>query len=235
MKIAVWSSWINSVVSGEVNIGIEVIKHLKSEGHEILVLSQMKSPSKGFLPEEIPCVFLSQKKYPLFSFETLKANYRFRKEIKKFNPDVILYIGVFWFFILRWFLFGLKNKAKTIVWEHGNFHFLVGKRHFLKIYARKTAAAKADRLVVLTHLDKQFYESNCYCKNTPIVISNFVRDEFLKNISAQKKVTERKKQILFAGRMANVKQVDKLINIWHKINQKRSRERERGMGTAFNR
>ena len=66
MKIAVWSSWINSVVSGEVNIGIEVIKHLKSEGHEILVLSQMKSPSKGFLPEEIPCVFLSQKNIRYF-------------------------------------------------------------------------------------------------------------------------------------------------------------------------
>ena len=216
MKIAVWSSWINSEVSGEVNIGIEVIKALKKEGHEILVLSQMKSPSKGFLPEDISCVFLSSKKYSLFSFEAIKACLHFRKEIKEFRPDLILYIGSLWFFVLRQFLTFRDRKIKTIVWEHGNY-FSLDKRKTLKLIARQTAAKRADRLVVLTKRDKEFYLANCNCKHDPIVIPNFIREQFIKGDS--KSILCRKKQVLFVGRLDKNKQVDKLINIWQKVMQ----------------
>lgn len=212
MKIAVWSSWINSEVSGEVNIGIEVIKALKKEGHEILVLSQMKSPSKGFLPEDISCVFLSSKKYSLFSFEAIKACLHFRKEIKEFRPDLILYIGSLWFFVLRQFLTFRDRKIKTIVWEHGHYFFLTKKRPYFKILARKVAAKKADRLVVLTQRDRNFYLKNCKCKYPPVVIPNFIRHEFIKE--NQKNILNRKKQVLYSGRLADVKQVDKLVKIW---------------------
>lgn len=215
MKIAVWSSWINAEGAGEIIIGIELIKELQKAGHEILVLSQMKTPSKGFLPEDIKCCFLSQKQYSLFSIETIKANLQFRKEINTFKPDIILYIGSLWFFVLRKFLTRKDRKIKTIVWEHGHYFFLTNKKKSLKIIARKIAAKKADQLVVLTQRDKHFYLENCKCKNTPVVIPNFVRQEFIKAKSTG--FITRKKQVLFSGRLADVKQVDKLIKIWNSI------------------
>lgn len=215
MRIAVWSSWINAEGAGEIVIGIELIKEMQKAGHEILVLSQMKTPSKGFLPEDIKCCFLSQKQYSLFSIETIKANLQFRKEINTFKPDIILYIGSLWFFVLRKFLTRKDRKIKTIVWEHGHYFFLTNKKKSLKIIARKIAAKKADQLVVLTQRDKHFYLENCKCKNTPVVIPNFVRQEFIKAKSVG--FITRKKQVLFSGRLADVKQVDKLIKIWNSI------------------
>lgn len=213
MKIAVWSSWINAEGAGEIIIGIELIKELQKVGHEILVLSQMKTPTKGFLPEDIKCCFLSQKQYSLFSIETIKANLKFRKEINEFKPDLILYIGSLWFFVLRKFLTRKDRKIKTIVWEHGNY-FSLDKRKILKLIARKTAAKKADQLVVLTKRDKYFYLENCKCKNTPVVIPNFVRSDFK---DKDTNFLNRKKQVLFVGRLDKNKQSDKLISIWNSL------------------
>lgn len=215
MKIAVWSSWINAEGAGEIIIGIELIKVLQSQGHDILVLSQMKTPTKGSLPANVKCTFLSQKQYSLFSIETIKANLKFRKEINAFKPDLILYIGSLWFFVLRKFLTKKDRKIKTIVWEHGHYFFLTNKRKSLKIIARRIAAKKADQLVVLTQRDKHFYLDNCKCKNTPVVIPNFVRQEFIatKHID----LLTRKKQVLYSGRLADVKQVDRLIRIWNSL------------------
>lgn len=217
MKIAVWSSWINAEGAGEIIIGIELIKELQKAGHEILVLSQMKTPSKGFLPEDIKCCFLSQKQYSLFSIETIKANLQFRKEINTFKPDIILYIGSLWFFVLRKFLTRKDRKIKTIVWEHGNY-FSLDKRKILKLIARKAAAKKADQLVVLTQRDKHFYLENCKCKHIPVVIPNFIRSEFINKES--KNILHREKQIVFVGRLDKNKQPDKLINIWNSIKAK---------------
>lgn len=217
MKIAVWSSWINAEGAGEIIIGIELIKELQKAGHEILVLSQMKTPSKGFLPEDIKCCFLSQKQYSLFSIETIKANLQFRKEINTFKSDIILYIGSLWFFVLRKFLTRKDRKIKTIVWEHGNY-FSLDKRKILKLIARKAAAKKADQLVVLTQRDKHFYLENCKCKHIPVVIPNFIRSEFINKES--KNILHREKQIVFVGRLDKNKQPDKLINIWNSIKAK---------------
>lgn len=217
MKIAVWSSWINAEGAGEIIIGIELIKELQKAGHEILVLSQMKTPTKGFLPANVKCTFLSQKQYSLFSIETIKANLQFRKEINTFKPDIILYIGSLWFFVLRKFLTRKDRKIKTIVWEHGNY-FSLDKRKILKLIARKAAAKKADQLVVLTQRDKHFYLENCKCKHIPVVIPNFIRSEFINKES--KNILHREKQIVFVGRLDKNKQPDKLINIWNSIKAK---------------
>lgn len=211
MKIAVWDTWINRRGSGMEIAALAMLTELKKLNYEIHIFSQMDFHNKDFTTE-LPVTYLSKKNFSLFSLSNIKASLKFRKEIKKYSPDVILFVGALWFFFIRIFLFGLKKR--TIVWEHLNYnsHY---KRKYLKILARQIAARKADRLVVLTERAKELYQNNCACKIEPIVIPNFIRAD-IDHINT-KSLRSRKKQIVFSGRYEEEKQIDKLIDIWKKV------------------
>lgn len=211
MKIAVWDTWINRRGSGMEIAALDMLTELRKLNYEIHIFSQMDFHNEDFTTE-LPVTYLSKKNFSLFSLSNIRASLRFRKEIKKYSPDVILFVGALWFFFIRIFLFGLKKR--TIVWEHSNYNSQY-KRKYLKIFARKTAAREADRLVVLTQRDRDLYLQHCHCKDRPQVIPNFINLNRMTSGGAP--LITRKKQIVFSGRFAPEKQIDKLVNIWEKI------------------
>lgn len=190
---------------------LDMLTELRKLNCEIHIFSQMDFHNEDFTTE-LPVTYLSKRNFSLFSLSNIRASLKFRKEIKKYSPDVILFVGALWFFFIRIFLFGLKKR--TIVWEHSNYnsHY---KRKYLKILARQIAARKADRLVVLTERAKNLYMKYCRCKKEPQVIPNFIN---LNRItSGGDPLLTRKKQIIFSGRFEREKQIDKLVNIWEKV------------------
>ena len=88
-------------------------------------------------------------------------------------------------------------------------------------------------MIVLTQRDRDLYLQHCHCKNKPQVIPNFIN---LNRItSGGNPILTRKKQIVFSGRFAPEKQIDKLLNIWEKV-QPQTPEWELvliGSGTLF--
>lgn len=232
MKIAVWAWAIDHPGAGMEIIAMDVCSELQ-KNYEVRLYSQIRNPQYAKPQTTFPIYFLGKNKFRYLSFRSIQAGFRFRKEVIKYHPDVIIFVSPLLYPFLRQFLFGRKLKRiKHIVWEHLNYNSQ-NKRGHLKTLSRKIAAKKADRLIVLTQRDRDLYLQHCHCKNKPQVIPNFIN---LNRItSGGNPILTRKKQIVFSGRFAPEKQIDKLLNIWEKV-QSQAPEWELvliGSGTLF--
>lgn len=214
MKIAVWAWAIDHPGAGMEIIAMDVCSELQ-KNYEVRLYSQIRNPQYAKPQTTFPIYFLGKNKFRYLSFRSIQAGFRFRKEVIKYYPDVIIFLSPLLYPFIRQFLFGRKLKRiKHIVWEHSNYNSQ-NKRGHLKALSRKIAAKKADRLVVLTQRDRDLYLQHCHCKNKPQVIPNFIN---LNRItSGGNPILTRKKQIVFSGRFAPEKQIDKLVNIWEKV------------------
>lgn len=214
MKIAIWAWEIDQPGAGMEIITMDVGSELYKQ-YEVRLYSQVRNSQYSKPQTTFPISFLSKNKFRYLSFRNFYAGLKFRKELKEYNPDIIIFVSPLLYPFIRLFLFGKKlRKIKHIVWEHLNYNSQYKRKH-LKTFARKIAARKADKLVVLTERAKELYQNNCTCKTDPIVIPNFVRADIC-HISTDS-LCNRRKQIVFSGRFAPEKQIDKLLNIWEKI------------------
>lgn len=124
-----------------------------------------------------------------------------KKEIDRIKPDVIMSVS---FSPEQYFLpFIHKNIPKVKEFHSSKYVYNVSKQRKILDKSLK----KYNALVVLNESEKQFYEN----KNI-VVIPNFTDFNTHKNESS-----EREKTIIAAGRIAPVKQFDKLIQVWSKL------------------
>ena len=209
MKILFLTGCINQI-GGIERVALDVIKILKSAKHEVSIISYSKASGDGF-PElsNLDVAYLNKKPISIrYSF--LKAG-KLRKTVNEINPDFIVYVDSFLYLFFRAFI---PKKYKQIVWEHFNYTTTFGTRS--RTWARKYAAATADACVLLTEADAAMWRENCRCNAEIKVIPNPVREDVLAVSRKGEKhlMTERKKQVLFVGRLARQKQVPELIEIW---------------------
>lgn len=120
------------------------------------------------------------------------------EEIKRIKPDVIMSVS---FSPEQYFLpFLAKDIPKLKEFHSSKYIYTVSKlRKFLDKSLRKY-----DALVVLNESEKQFYDNQ-----NVVVIPNFT--DFKSEWST---IGLREKTIIAAGRIAPVKQFDRLINVW---------------------
>ena len=124
-----------------------------------------------------------------------------KKEIAKIKPDVIMSVS---FSPEQYFLPFIHKKIPKLKEFHSSkYVYNVSKqRKFLD-----KSLKKYDALVVLNDTEKQFYDND-----NIVVIPNFT--DFKSSINQNFK---REKTIIAAGRIAPVKQFDKLIQVWNNL------------------
>ena len=197
-------------------VSVDVAGLLKKKGYDVYFLAYYKNMSKeeSFDYSEFKVFYLSEKLFDLrYSF--LKAG-KLRKTVNKINPDFIIYVDSVLYLPLHPFI---PKKYKQIVWEHFNYMTTFGTR--LRIWSRKYAAATADACVLLSEADAAMWRKNCRCRAEIKVIPNPVRGDVLaasrEREREERLISERKKQVLFVGRLARQKQVPELIEIWSMV------------------
>lgn len=219
MKIAVWATAIDCPLAGMEVIAKAVCSRLK-ENHDLRLYAEAPYSAFPKTRANFPIIYLNEKPISKYSLKQISSCFRFREEMQKFQPDVILFVGTLKFFYIRLFLWGKKLRSvPTVVWEHNIFKSQLRKKQ-LKTFARKTAAKKATRVIVLTERDKNHYLTGAKCLNSPVVIPNFIDTSRISQ--TQLPLLKRKKQVVFSGRIVLGKQVDKLLNIWQKIESRDS-------------
>ncbi len=148
-----------------------------------------------------------QRELSYFHPKNLKKVFRhykiLNKEIKRIKPDVIMSVS---FSPEQYFLpFMAKDIPKLKEFHSSKYIYPVSKlRKFLD-----KSLGKYDALVVLNESEKQFYDNQ-----NIVVIPNFTDFNSESNWSGP-----REKTIIAAGRIAPVKQFDRLINVWSTLFQ----------------
>ena len=136
MKIAVWAWAIDHPGAGMEIIAMDVCSELQ-KNYEVRLYSQIRNPQYAKPQTTFPIYFLGKNKFRYLSFRSIQAGFRFRKEVIKYHPDVIIFVSPLLYPFLRQFLFGRKLKRiKHIVWEHSNYNSQ-NKRGHLKTLSRK--------------------------------------------------------------------------------------------------
>ena len=122
MKIAVWAWAIDHPGAGMEIIAMDVCSELQ-KNYEVRLYSQIRNPQYAKPQTTFPIYFLGKNKFRYLSFRSIQAGFRFRKEVIKYHPDVIIFVSPLLYPFLRQFLFGRKLKRiKHIVWEHSNYN-----------------------------------------------------------------------------------------------------------------
>lgn len=215
-KILFLNACINQI-GGIERVTLDIAGHLADEGFEISILSFAKNPNaqESFsIHPKIHTEYILNK-WKHICFAPFYAT-RFRKAVRKINPDVIVYVDTMLFIFIDPFLKGVCRNAKKIAWEHFSWILSTGKKRIRPI-SRKMAVRKADAVVLLTEEDKQYLENHTIKKRAKLlVIPNVIRTDLIGKRDL-KPVLNRPKQVLFIGRLARQKQVPELIDIWNRI------------------
>ena len=215
-KILFLNACINQI-GGIERVTLDIAGHLADEGFEISILSFAKNPNaqESFsIHPKIHTEYILNK-WKHICFAPFYAA-RFRKAVKKINPDIIIYVDTMLFIFIDPFLKGICRNAQKIAWEHFSWILSTGKKKIRPI-SRKMAVRKADAVVLLTEEDKQYLENHTTKKRAKLlVIPNVIRTDLIGKRDL-KPVLNRPKQILFIGRLARQKQVPELIDIWNRI------------------
>lgn len=204
--------------------GAEKIVSLKMNGlsrnfgHEVCLITtnQHQKPYIYNVDSQINIIdlqinYISKKSF--FSFinllKSLKHYYSLRKHLSNLKPDIIISVSQ----TPDQFFLPFIQKAVPKLKEFHTSGYVrnTQKSSFLKNRLFKIFE-KYDKLVVLNQDEKQYYS----LKNLE-VIPNFIPDENLKGGIEE---SERKKVILFAGRIAPVKQINHLISAWEMLYRK---------------
>lgn len=219
MKILFLTGCINQI-GGIERVTLDIAGHLADEGFEISILSFAKNPNaqESFsIHPKIRTEYILNK-WKHICFAPFYAA-RFRKAVKKINPDVIVYVDTMLFIFIDPFLKGVCRNAKKIAWEHFSWILSKGKKRIRPI-SRKMAVRKSDAVVLLTEEDKQYLENYTTKKRAKLlVIPNVVRTDLIGKRDL-KPVLNRPKHVLFIGRLARQKQVPELIDIWNRIEER---------------
>lgn len=216
MKILFLTGCINQI-GGIERVTLDIAGHLADEGFEISILSFAKNPNAQESFSNHPKIHTEYilNKWKHICFAPFYAA-RFRKAVKKINPDIIIYVDTMLFIFIDPFLKGVCRNAKKIAWEHFCWVLSKGKKKIRPI-SRNFAVRKADAVVLLTEEDKQYLENHAAQKRAQLlVIPNVIRADLMGKRDL-KPVLNRPKQVLFIGRLARQKQVPELIEIWNRI------------------
>lgn len=139
--------------------------------------------------------------HPKNVIKSIQHFIKLKREIKRVNPDVIISLS---YSPDQYFLPIIEKKIPKLK------EFHTSRNNYKPSFLRRTLDSiftKYDALIVLNETEKSYYTN----KNR-IVIPNFT--DFMPN---PLKLVDREKTVIAAGRIAPVKQFDKLIEIWKGI------------------
>jgi glycosyltransferase involved in cell wall biosynthesis len=189
---------IEKLVSIKANYWAEVFHYDVT----IIATEQDEKPIIYHLSEKVKFIDLAINYNRLKSYFSVQNFFRFLKNIYKIQqflfkekPDFILVAS---HIPITYFAPFLLSKAKTIK----EFHFTKSSRsqgkvlHFIE--------SKYDFLVVLSNEERHYYPSN-----NVVVIPNPIESKIEANTNSNKENTA-----VFVGRIAAVKQLDKMVAIW---------------------
>lgn len=212
MKILFLSGRINQI-GGIERVTLDVANILSKIGHEVHILSYSKSREnlQFKYPQNVKIEYLISK--PRSIRYAITKGFQIKKKVKAFKPDYIIYVDSILFLFFKPFI---SKKYKQIVWEHFNATVTFGTR--LRSLSRYWAAKRADACVVLTKEDAQLWEEFFSPRSKIKVIPNPIREDLLEGIKEPLlPILQRKKQVLFVGRLEPQKNVLDLIEIWSKL------------------
>lgn len=211
MKILFLTGCINQI-GGIERVTLDLAHIFKKADNDVFIISYSKgTQEKEFdLLSEFDIYYLNEKPISI-RYAFLKGKF-LRQQLRTIQPDVVVYVDSLLYLFFRPFV---SKKYKQIVWEHFNYTVTFGTR--LRTLARKLAARFADACVLLTKADAELWRKNCHCRAKITVIPNTVRGDVLNHSKYRKSINERKRHVLFIGRLSYEKNISDLIDIWAEI------------------
>ena len=228
MKILITSDWYWPVVNGVVRSVLNLQKYLEDQGHEVRVLT-LSNTSKSYKDGNVFYVgSLSAKKiYPQARVTNLLAETHL-KEIRDWGPDVIHSQCEFSTFIMA------KRIQKDLeipvvhtyhtVYEDYTHYFSPSERAGKKMVAlaSKTFAGFCDRIIVPTEKTYKLLLSYGISSDKIDIIPTgiqmpelFDRDILRKSLGIEKD----EKIILYLGRLGEEKNIEEIIDFYHKLKE----------------
>lgn len=198
MKILFFTNHLNKK-DGYGRYGFDIAKEIRNSGHEVLVLTSMKSDNREI--EEYP-VLKAPAEYLANPLNSFLSAVKIKKIINRFSPDIIHFIAESYAGILPF----LKNKkAKTFITLHGTYsapHILFDNFFKKRISLRLSEKyyEKLDGIIAVSQYTKN-HLLNYYpwLKNKTAVIANGINFDSHKPINLSLKPDNNTKKILFVG------------------------------------
>lgn len=194
---------------GTERVSLKIAEQLMVHGHDVTFITWMGGQKSFFdVPKGINHVALFEADSINIYTSYLKSLYRYYNSLRRINPDYIVDVCVA-MSILSIPLNFLFSK-KVISWEH--FNATVNWNGFTGRLSRFLASRFADRVVVLTDNDANYYQQKFRARNVQC-IPNPVTLETERVSRLDNKV------VLAVGRLTHQKGFDMLLEAWKLVTQ----------------
>lgn len=235
MKIGIFSDAYNPAINGVVTSINMLEREMKKRGHEVYVFAPSKSISTPnqdqnlYMLKSMPLIVAKEYKFRLAAFYSREV----AKKIKELDLDIIhthseFSLGLFGKIISRKFKIPFIHTYHTM-WED-YIHYLIPVKGTRNIYPKRFARTfsknfitKAECIIAPSKKTEKYLRYKCKIKNKPIYIvptgidiepfkkENYSNEERLK-LRESLGISKDDKIILFLGRVAEEKSIDKILN-----------------------
>ncbi|MEG1008563.1 MAG: glycosyltransferase family 4 protein [Clostridia bacterium] len=239
MKIGIFTDAYNPDINGVVTSIKMLEKELKALGHEVYVFSPSKhTPTENenlYMLKSIPLFVAKKFKFRLATFYSRPI----AKEIKELNLDLVhthteFSLGLFGKIIARKYNLPFIHTYHTM-WEdymHYVNPIMTDRGIYTKRFARsfsKNFMKKAECIIVPSRKTQKYLKYKCNVTKpifvlptgidiAPFNINNFNKED--KNILKEKyNIKKDDKIILYIGRVAQEKSIDKIVNSFKIVNE----------------
>ena len=236
MKIGIFSDAYNPAINGVVTSINMLEREMKKRGHEVYIFAPSKSISTPnqdqnlYMLKSMPLIVAKEYKFRLAAFYSREV----AKKIKELDLDIIhtqseFSLGLFGKIISRKFGIPFIHTYHTM-WED-YIHYLIPVKGTRNIYPKRFARTfsknfitKAECIIAPSKKTEKYLRYKCKVKNKPIYIvptgidiKPFKKENYTENEKIKLKeslgILKDDKVILFLGRIAEEKSIDKILNI----------------------
>lgn len=206
-----------SLTGGTERAAADVARLLSDKGESVTILSLYDGKSSRYSPGDNVKLDELYRKRPRGLVKSIFAVMRLFRYVLKEQPRILISVESISFIYLLPLL--LLNKRPYIInWEHFNAGVTLGSR--LRALARTLSVRLADKIIVISDQDKDFWLRRFKCPDEKILriynVNPFDRI-FYTGLSDEAK---REKVVVAVGRLTAQKGFDLLIEAWSEISTK---------------